>query len=119
MLLSISGTALYGLKYLEDNGEFMKSLIIALMLIAGLAEADTTREVEADEIKSSDQTKTYTLPPVTSKLMGIIKLTSDPCLDSASYPEGAIFYNDSSDYYCFCDGLGIDKQLHDPSQACF
>ena len=97
----------------------MKFLIISLLLISGVVKADSTRQVEADEIVSADKTKTYTLPPESSKLVGIIKVTSDPCLDSSGFPEGAIFYNDSSDYYCFCDGLGVDKQLHNPSNACF
>jgi hypothetical protein len=109
---------LTGLKSLEDNGEKMKFLIMSLLIASG-ALAGTTRYIEADEIMSSDKTKTYTLPPVSSKIMGVIKLTSDPCLDSTSYPEGYLFYNDTSDYYCFCDSIGTDVQLHSPTTACF
>lgn len=43
------------------------------------------------------------------------KVTADPC---GTYPEGSIFYNDTSNYYCFCDGTN-DVQLHSPGTACF
>ena len=43
--------------------------------------------------------------------------TGDPCA-GAGFPEGAIFYNDTSNYYCYCDGTN-DVQLHDPATACF
>ena len=43
-------------------------------------------------------------------------LTSDPC---GTYPEGGLFYNDTSDYYCFCNGAGDDVQMHSPATACF
>jgi len=42
--------------------------------------------------------------------------TADPC---ASKPEGYFFYNDASDYYCFCNGSGDDVKMHDPATACF
>ena len=45
------------------------------------------------------------------------KVTADPC--GAGYPEGVLFYNDTSDYYCFCDGAGDDLKMHDPTAACF
>lgn len=48
-----------------------------------------------------------------------VKVTADPCGDTAAFPEGAIFYNNTSDYYCFCDGSGNDKQMHSPGTACF
>lgn len=43
-------------------------------------------------------------------------VTADPC--GTGYPEGTIFYNDTSNYYCYCDGTN-DVKLHDPSTACF
>jgi hypothetical protein len=43
-------------------------------------------------------------------------LTADPC---GTYPEGAIFYNDTSDYMCFCNGTGNDVQVHSPTTACY
>ena len=46
------------------------------------------------------------------------KVTADPCGDTTNYPESTIFYNDTSNYYCFCDGTN-DVQMHDPSTACF
>lgn len=46
----------------------------------------------------------------------VVKVTSDPC---GTYPEGAIFYNNTSDYYCFCNGAGDDVQMHSPGTACF
>ena len=45
------------------------------------------------------------------------KVTADPCAGSG-YEEGSIFYNDTSNYYCFCDGTN-DVQLHSPATACF
>jgi hypothetical protein len=46
-------------------------------------------------------------------------ITADPCADTSKYPEGAMFYNDTSDYYCFCNGAGDDVQMHSPGTACF
>jgi hypothetical protein len=45
-------------------------------------------------------------------------LTADPCA-GGNYPEGSLFYNDTSDYMCFCDGAGNDVQVHSPATACF
>jgi len=42
--------------------------------------------------------------------------TADPC---TSKPEAYVFYNDTSDYYCFCNGAGDDVQMHSPATACF
>jgi hypothetical protein len=44
------------------------------------------------------------------------KVTADPC--GTEYPEGTLFYNDTSNYFCYCDGTN-DVQMHDPSTACF
>lgn len=43
------------------------------------------------------------------------KVTADPC--GANYPEGSIFYNDTSNYWCGCDGTN-DIKLSDGA-ACF
>jgi hypothetical protein len=43
-------------------------------------------------------------------------VTADPC---SGKDEGYFFYNDTSDYYCFCDGTGADVQMHSPATACF
>lgn len=43
------------------------------------------------------------------------KLTADPCTAGL---EGGIFYNDTSNYMCYCDGTN-DVQLHSPATACF
>ncbi len=45
-------------------------------------------------------------------------LTLDPC-GAADFPEGTLFYNNTSDYYCFCNGAGDDVQMHSPATACF
>ena len=44
------------------------------------------------------------------------KHTADPC---GTLGEGIQFYNDTSDYYCFCNGAGVDVKVHDPAAACF
>ena len=44
------------------------------------------------------------------------KLTATPCGDG--YPEGVQFYNDTDDYFCFCDGSGVDKKVSDNTN-CF
>lgn len=44
------------------------------------------------------------------------KVTADPC--GTNYPEGTLFYNDTSNYFCYCDGTN-DVKMHDPSSACF
>lgn len=48
-----------------------------------------------------------------------VKLTADPCADTVAFPESTLFYNDTSDYYCFCNGAGADVQMHSPVTACF
>ena len=45
-----------------------------------------------------------------------ISVTADPC--GSGYPEGTIFYNDTGNYMCYCDGTN-DVQLHSPATACF
>ena len=45
-------------------------------------------------------------------------VTGDPCGDTTNYPEGTSFYNDTSNYYCYCDGTN-DVQMHSPATACF
>ena len=46
------------------------------------------------------------------------KVTADPCGDTTNFPESTIFYNDTSKYYCFCNGTD-DVQMHSPATACF
>lgn len=46
------------------------------------------------------------------------KKTADPCGNAVEYPEASIFYNDTSNYLCFCDGTN-DVQVHSPATACF
>lgn len=43
-------------------------------------------------------------------------VTTDPC---ANAPEAYVFYNDTDDQYCFCDGLGVGREFHNPNTACF
>ena len=43
-------------------------------------------------------------------------ITGDPC---AVMQEGAIFYNDTSDYMCYCNGAGADLKMNDNTTACF
>lgn len=45
-------------------------------------------------------------------------ITADPCGDALAFPEGGLWYNDTSDYPCFCDGGGVDLKM-DGSTACF
>ena len=51
--------------------------------------------------------------------IAVRKVTADPCADTVLFPESTQFYNDTSDYYCFCDGAGADVQMHAPATACF
>lgn len=44
------------------------------------------------------------------------KVTADPC--SSGAPEGGAFYNDTSNYWCYCDGTN-DVKMNDPATACF
>ncbi len=44
------------------------------------------------------------------------KVTTDPC--GSGYPEAVLFYNDTSDYFCYCNGSGVDKRVYD-NGACF
>lgn len=56
---------------------------------------------------------------ITDGISVIKKVTADPCGDLVNFPESRQFYNDTSDYYCFCDGAGVDVQMHSPATACF
>lgn len=44
-----------------------------------------------------------------------LKVVADPC---GTFPEGSIFYNNTSNYMCYCDGTN-DVKMHDPTAACF
>jgi hypothetical protein len=43
------------------------------------------------------------------------KVTADPC---GTFPEGSIFYNDTSKYMCYCNGTN-DVKMSDDTTACF
>ena len=43
------------------------------------------------------------------------KVTADPC---GTYPEAAIFYNDTADILCLCNGAGADVKVSD-GNPCF
>lgn len=43
-------------------------------------------------------------------------VTADPCAISGA---GAMFYNATSNYMCFCNGSGDDIKMNDNSTACF
>ena len=46
---------------------------------------------------------------------GVGKYTADPC---GGLDEGSVFYNDTNDYLCFCNGSGDDMQVHAPATPC-
>lgn len=52
---------------------------------------------------------------ITSAVPQMSKQTADPC---GTFPEGTMFYNDTSNYMCYCDGTN-DVQVHSPATACF
>ena len=77
---------------------------------------DITLENDETISNSSDGTVLITSPIVeVSAALKLEFVTSDPC---GTYPEGSIFYNDTSDVVCFCDGSGDDLKVVDGS-ACF
>ena len=45
------------------------------------------------------------------------KVAADPCSGSG-YAEGAMFYNDTGNYMCFCDGTN-DLKFENITSACF
>lgn len=47
------------------------------------------------------------------------KVTADPCSDTTAYPEGSIFWNDTSNYFCFCNASNADIKTVDDTTACF
>jgi hypothetical protein len=48
------------------------------------------------------------------------KVTGDPCGTAANdYPEGSIFWNDTSNYHCYCNASNADIKMNDLSTACF
>lgn len=52
---------------------------------------------------------------ITSAAPELSKKNSDPC---GTLTEGTMFYNDTSNYMCYCDGTN-DVQVHSPATACF
>lgn len=48
-----------------------------------------------------------------------VELSSETANPSCSGHEGAVFYNDTSNYLCFCDGTATSKQVHSPATNCF
>lgn len=50
--------------------------------------------------------------------MTLAKVTSDPCGDTNAYPEGSVWYNDTNDILCICNGAGADVKVSDGA-ACF
>lgn len=42
--------------------------------------------------------------------------TADPC---STFGVGAMFYNSTSNYWCFCDGNTDDIKMNDNNTACF
>jgi hypothetical protein len=46
-------------------------------------------------------------------------VTADPCASATNYPEGSMFYNNTSDYMCFCGPANADLQVHSPATPCF
>lgn len=52
---------------------------------------------------------------------GVIKprgQTSDPC-GTTEFRGGGLWYNSTSNYYCFCDGSHADKKVADEATDCF
>ncbi len=45
-------------------------------------------------------------------------VTADPC-SWDWFQEGSMFYNDTSNYYCYCNQANADVKMHDPTTACF
>jgi len=43
-------------------------------------------------------------------------VTADPC---GTLTVGAIFYNSTSNYHCYCNGAGADIKMNDNTTACF
>jgi len=41
-----------------------------------------------------------------------------PCTDTVNYPTGTMFYNSTSNYYCYCSG-STAKQIHSPTTNCY
>lgn len=48
-----------------------------------------------------------------------VQKTADPCADTSAFPTGTMFYNSTSNYFCFCNGSAADVQVHSPATACF
>ena len=46
------------------------------------------------------------------------QVSADPC-GGDTLKEAGFFYNTTSDYLCFCNSAGADKQAHSPSTDCF
>jgi hypothetical protein len=48
-----------------------------------------------------------------------IKLDTDPCGNTDDYPEGAIFYNSTDHFYCFCNDSQAGVKMSDETASCF
>lgn len=82
----------------------------------------TTGNVTLGNAAADETTVTGGL--ILSEILAVDKVTADPCPGYASTygatkMEGTIFYNNTSDYMCYCDGSTDDIKMNDNTTACF
>ena len=87
----------------------------------GFSIYDQTADANRILIETGGQVGINTTNPVSQlDVNGGIRpalLTADPC-GGADFPEGTMFYNDTANLYCFCDGTN-DVRMNDPTTGCF
>jgi len=124
--LQSSGTPANGLAVQQNfSVETTDDNVEIIATIQGLV-ADVTAASEDGELVFSTMTAGAT---ATEKMrihdtgevefkFGILPdaVTADPC--GSGYPEGAIFYNTTSNYMCYCNGTN-DVKMADDTTACF
>lgn len=118
MTINENGNVGIGTERPSSRFEVIKSSVVTT---APLLMASSTVSSKGDYmiIGSAGNVGIGTINPISKlEVNGLItpdKVTADPC---TSGQEGAIFYNDTSNYWCGCNGTD-DVKLTDNTTACF
>ena len=86
------------------------------MIFSELKAGSNFDDTEEAFLTADTETGGYTT--LTVNVQGLkysLSVTADPC---GSIGEGGIFWNDTSNYFCYCDGTN-DLKMNDNSTACF
>lgn len=92
-----------------------------LILESGVGTGTGSSSIEmythpAGSTGTTDTTRALAITIDSAGGLVVKKATADPC---ATMSEGAIFYNDTSNYMCYCTAASTDVKMSDDTTACF